>query len=88
MQNINEIKRKKILYRSKYRGTKELDLIIGAFIQKNINDIAMLDPLIALLNCQDASLQACLINGEKPPAEIKAIFHKLQDFIQNYSFEN
>ncbi len=88
MQNLNEIKRKKILYRSRYRGTKELDLIIGAFIRANITDDAMLDSLIALLDCPDGKLHAALINGEDPPVEITDIFHKLQEFTTKYEFEN
>lgn len=87
MQNQTEIKRKKILYRSRYRGTKELDIIIGAFIKQNIGNDTMLDSLIALLDCQDATLQACLINNEAPPVELEAIFHNLQEFIRKYEFE-
>lgn len=85
MQNIKEIKRKKIIYRAKYRGTKELDILIGAFIEKNINNDNMLDDLLNLLNCHDGDLQACLINNEAPPENIKNIFPTLQKFTKNYS---
>ena len=32
-----EILKKKILYRASYRGTKEMDLLLTAFVKKNIN---------------------------------------------------
>ena len=35
----NETLKKKILYRSKHRGTKEMDLILGNFVMKYIDDL-------------------------------------------------
>ena len=37
--NIDELK-KKIIYRSNYRGTKEMDKLLGTFTKKNINNLA------------------------------------------------
>ena len=34
--NIEDLK-KKIIYRSNYRGTKEMDKLIGSFVETNIN---------------------------------------------------
>jgi len=34
--NIDDLK-KKIIYRSNYRGTKEMDKLLGAFTKKKIN---------------------------------------------------
>ena len=36
--NIGELK-KKIIYRSTYRGTKEMDTLISSFTKKIINDL-------------------------------------------------
>jgi len=36
--NIENLK-KKILYRSNYRGTKEMDKLLGAFSKKYINEL-------------------------------------------------
>ena len=36
--NIDQLK-KKIIYRSKYRGTKEMDKLLGAFTDKYINEL-------------------------------------------------
>ena len=58
MKNIDNLK-KKILYRSKYRGTKEMDLLLGNFVNKNIdkfNDIELKE-LDKLLKIDDEILQ-------------------------------
>ena len=44
--NIDQLK-KKIIYRSNYRGTKEMDKLLGAFIKKIINQLSLIE-LIAL----------------------------------------
>ena len=36
--DIEQLK-KKIIYRSNYRGTKEMDKLLGSFIKKNINEL-------------------------------------------------
>ena len=55
--NIDELK-KKIIYRSNYRGTKEMDKLLGTFTKKNINNLnnAELIDLEKLLNIDDANL--------------------------------
>ena len=36
--NINtDVLKKKIIYRSIYRGTKEIDMLLGSFVKKYIN---------------------------------------------------
>ena len=55
--NIDQLK-KKIIYRSNYRGTKEMDKLLGTFTKKNINDLNY-DELIdleKLLNIDDTNL--------------------------------
>ena len=49
--NIEELK-KKIIYRSTYRGTKEMDTLISSFTKKIINDLNG-DELISLSNLLD-----------------------------------
>ena len=49
--NIDELK-KKIIYRSTYRGTKEMDTLISSFTKKIINDLDA-DELISLSNLLD-----------------------------------
>ena len=55
--NIDQLK-KKIIYRSNYRGTKEMDELLGAFTKKYINQLNQ-DELIdleKLLDIDDTSL--------------------------------
>ena len=49
--NIDELK-KKIIYRSTYRGTKEMDALISSFTKQIINDLNW-DELINLSNLLD-----------------------------------
>ena len=55
--NIEQLK-KKIVYRSNYRGTKEMDKLLGAFTKKYIDELTYkdLDDLEELLNIDDANL--------------------------------
>ena len=55
--NIEELK-KKIIYRSTYRGTKEMDVLISSFTKKFINDLnaEQLIDLSNLLEIDDENL--------------------------------
>ena len=55
--NINDLK-KKIIYRSTYRGTKEMDALISSFAKKVINDLnaEQLVDLSNLLEIDDENL--------------------------------
>ena len=55
--NIDELK-KKIIYRSNYRGTKEMDKLLGKFVKKHINDLHEKDliDLDKFLNIDDTNL--------------------------------
>ena len=48
MDNSDTLK-KKILYRSNYRGTKELDILLSSFVKKYIDDLSY-EELIDLNN--------------------------------------
>ena len=39
MMANNEILKKQIIYRSMHRGTKEMDLLLGNFVKKYINEL-------------------------------------------------
>ena len=55
--NIDQLK-KKIIYRSNYRGTKEMDKLLGAFTKKYINNFNNKDliDLEKLLDIDDTNL--------------------------------
>tara|TARA_Y100001970_G_scaffold128483_1_gene158652 strand:- start:810 stop:1064 length:255 start_codon:yes stop_codon:yes gene_type:complete len=50
-----EILKKQIIYRSMHRGTKEMDLLLGNFVNKHLNEFndIELDDLNALLFIED-----------------------------------
>ena len=51
----NEILKKQIIYRSMHRGTKEMDLLLGNFVKKHINELnsTELQDLAKLLFTED-----------------------------------
>ena len=55
--NIDQLK-KKIIYRATYRGTKEMDKLLGAFVNKYIDDLSIdnLMDLEKLLDIDDNNL--------------------------------
>ena len=55
--NIDQLK-KKIIYRSNYRGTKEMDKLLGAFTKKYIETLTIKDlrDLEELLDIDDTNL--------------------------------
>ena len=69
--NIDQLKRK-IIYRSNYRGTKEMDKLLGTFTKKNINNLNYDDlvDLEKLLNIDDTNLYNYYI-GIKTDFEIE-----------------
>ena len=52
MSDDIELLKKKIIYKSSYRGIKELDIILRSFVKKYINDLSNND-LNDLLNFLD-----------------------------------
>ena len=55
--DIDELK-KKIIYRSSYRGTKEMDILLSSFVKGIINNLDNdeLENLFNLLNIDDDNL--------------------------------
>tara|TARA_B100000941_G_C28439188_1_gene518676 strand:+ start:848 stop:1111 length:264 start_codon:yes stop_codon:yes gene_type:complete len=63
--NIDQLK-KKIIYRSNYRGTKEMDKLLGSFTKKYIDKLDKKDlfDLEKLLNIDDDNLYKYFKNQE------------------------
>ena len=55
MNNKLEILKKRLIYRAGYRGTKEMDILLSSFVNKNINsfDENLLNELDNFLNFED-----------------------------------
>ena len=79
MINITNLK-KKIIYRSNYRGTKEMDKLLGSFTKKYINILKEeeLQNLCDLLDCDDENLykynQGKKTTGEIPSNQVTKLF--------------
>ncbi len=66
----SDIRRKRLLFRSWHRGTRESDLILGRFAEAHLGgfDDARLDRWEALLECADADLFDWVSGRAAPPA--------------------
>jgi len=80
--NIDNLK-KKILYRSGHRGTKEMDLLLSNFVKKYINSLneRELCELDLLLNIDDEVLYKRYLSKEKTTLiPENSITKKLKEF--------
>ena len=82
--NIEQLK-KKIIYRSNYRGTKEMDKLLGAFTKKYINKLNGQDlfDLEKLLEIDDNNLYN-FYNGIK--SDIEFVDNKINLLFKNFKF--
>ena len=85
--NIDNLK-KKILYRSEHRGTKEMDLLLSNFVKKYVNSLSEreLCELELLLNIDDEVLYKWYLNNERTTLiPENSITKKLKEFkLQDY----
>ena len=74
----------KIIYRSQYRGTKEMDLFINKFVNSIIKDLdySQLIELNNLVNLDDEEL--IKISNEKIKKNENIIYIFLKEFKKNY----
>jgi len=84
MINITNLK-KKIIYRSNYRGTKEMDKLLGSFTKKYINILKEeeLQNLSNLLDCDDENLYK-YNQGRKTTIKIDS--NQVTDLFKNYVY--
>jgi antitoxin CptB len=75
-------RRKRLLFRSWHRGTREMDLILGRFADKEIARLSdgELDELEQLIEVPDPDLYAALTGDRAPPAVAGALFDRLKSF--------
>jgi antitoxin CptB len=71
MSSPSDIRKKRLLFLSWHRGTREADLILGSFAEANLAafDEKRLDGYEALLDCPDADLFDWLTGRTTPPPE-------------------
>jgi len=71
MSETSDIRRKRLLFRSWHRGTKESVLLLGSFAERHLREFtpAQLDRYEALLECEDADLWDWIAGRAAPPAD-------------------
>ena len=82
--DIEQLK-KKIIYRSNYRGTKEMDKILGAFTNKYIDELTSseLVDLEKLINMDDDNLYN-FYNGLE--TNIEFYNNKINNLFKNFKY--
>lgn len=83
MTETLDIRRKRLLFRSWHRGTKEADLLVGSFAERHLAafSAAELDRYEALLTNDDGDLLAWITGRVLPPQECdNDILRRLRDF--------
>ena len=82
--NIEQLK-KKIIYRSNYRGTKEMDKLLGSFTKKYIDQLTKEDliQLEKLLDIDDSNLYN-FYNGL--PTDIEFEENHINSLFKNYKY--
>jgi antitoxin CptB len=72
LTSSSQTRRKRLLFRSWHRGTRESDLILGRFAETYLAgfDAAQLDRYEALLDCADADLFDWVSGRTLPPSEL------------------
>ena len=84
MNNELEIFKKKLIYRAGHRGTKEMDILLSSFVDKNINlfNEQLLDELDKFLNFEDEVIfnyyQYDIIKENIDKNEVSKMFKKFK----------
>ena len=84
MNNELEIFKKKLIYRAGHRGTKEMDILLSSFVDKNISlfNEQLLDELDKFLNFEDEVIlnyyQYDIIKENIDKNEVSKMFKKFK----------
>ena len=79
----NEIKRKRLLFRSTHRGTREMDILLGSFFKSNMSDLNkdQLNEFEGLIEIPDDDLYNWAMGRMEIPKELDT--QLLRDFIKS-----
>jgi antitoxin CptB len=89
MSEIPDPRRKRLLFRSWHRGTKEADLILGRFAERNLSSFSedQLARYEALLERSDPEIYAWISGSEAVPPEcdhdVMALLMDFKDQVSN-----
>ena len=82
-----ENKRKRLIFRSGHRGTKEMDIILGSFATKHVPDFTVqeLADYDDLLCHNDPDLYNWITEKEDPPTDVAemSVYQKLMSYKVN-----
>ena len=84
--NINDLK-KKIIYRSTYRGTKEMDKLLSSFTKKNIANFNESE-LIFLCDLLDLDDEFLYRFNQGQETDIKIETNKVSELFKNFEYKN
>ncbi len=78
-----EIKRKRLLFRSTHRGTREMDILLGGFFKSNMSDLNkdQLNEFEGLIEIPDDDLYNWAMGRMEIPKELDT--QLLRDFIKS-----
>lgn len=80
-------RRARIHFRAWHRGTKEMDLVFGGFIDNELKNLADsdLDELEFIMSHEDTDLSKWIMREEPTPVELDTpLFHRINDFKPDY----
>ncbi len=78
-----DVRRRKLLFRCWHRGTREMDLLLGRFVDRNIADMSEdeIGMLEALLEVPDSELFGWITGGGPVPANHDLpILRRIRDY--------
>jgi antitoxin CptB len=79
-----ETARKRLLFRSWHRGTREMDLLLGRFAERHLPTFSARQVVLygALLEFSDNDLYAWMTQRDRPPA---ALDHDVMKLLINFN---
>jgi antitoxin CptB len=79
--------KKKIIYRSRYRGTKEMDILLSSFTQKYINTLTDIE-LVYLCNLLDLDDENLYNFNQGKILDKKIETNKVTELFKNFVYKD
>ena len=83
--NIEDLK-KKIIYRSRYRGTKEMDKLLSSFTNEHISNLNKLE-LVCLCNLLDLDDENLFKYNQGEKVSVIIEDNKVTQLLKNYIYK-